>query len=125
MAQTRLAWERAAALEGEARKQCDNVIAAAAATRKAAKEALHRQHAASFDRLRSEREVALQQRPRTEAVAAEIERIEAEMRDFKKLPPPDFSAIDAEFAKTAREADLALADEIRSIRRRLKNGELD
>jgi hypothetical protein len=122
----RIARELAFELEQAARKQHSEAVAAVGKVYKAAKDEAYRQRDMGFNTLRGRRADLLHMHPRTAEIAAEIAIVEDAMRSFRKSPPaPDLAIIEG-----ARHAALTIADqtldaELRSIRDRLRAGELD
>jgi hypothetical protein len=115
---------RATELETAARRRCEAAIEEAGRARRAAIDAVHRDLAAGFTKLRDRLADLRLERPRTVAVSQQIADVEALMREWKSSPPQaDLAEINAAFDLAAKVADDRLKTEAAEIRRRLRRGE--
>jgi hypothetical protein len=122
----RIAREREHDLRLAAQRTYSDAVAEAAKLYKAEKDAAYRKRDLGFDLLRNTRADLLSLKPRTSRIVEEIAEKEAAMREWTKTPP----AVDLSDAEEARQrankaADYRLEVELKSIRARVRSGELD
>jgi hypothetical protein len=123
---TRNAREAAFELRQAAQRTYSAAIAEAAREYLREKDAAYRKRDLSYDLLRNTRADLLSLKPRTSRIVEEIAEKEAAMREWTKNPP----AVDLSDAEEARDrankaADYRLEVELKSIRAKVRSGELD
>jgi hypothetical protein len=122
----RIAREREFDLRQAAQRTYAVAVAEAALEFKREKDLAHRKRDLGYDLLRNRRADLLSMKPRTERIAAEIAEIEAAMRFWTKSPPEvDLSKAEEARQRANKAADVHLDTALKSIRARVRSGELD
>jgi hypothetical protein len=107
------------------RVYCD-AVAEAAKDFKQAKDLAYRNRDIEFDVLRNRAADLRRMLPRTERIADELAELEAKMKAFTANPPEvDLSQAQLAKERADKVADVRLDRELKSIRARVRSGELD